>query len=177
MIFLAMVYIFPILIGTSQRKEMHRVSNGLSVAENKKSHEILREVLASTYILYTKTLSFHWHVVGPQFHSLHGLFEEQYDELFSAVDELAERIRAIGHLAPANCADMLEHSIIDESEANMSAEEMIGHLTGDHFKMAQLIRKKIVEAEKANDHVTADIMTSRLQLHEKAAWILQSHLL
>ena len=156
---------------------MHRVSNGLSAAENKKSHEILREVLASTFILYTKTLNFHWHVVGPQFQSLHALFQDQYDELFSAVDEIAERIRAIGHITPASCKEMLEHSIISESEANLSADQMLGALAEDHFSLSQLIRKKISEAEKNNDYGTADLLTSRLKSHEKTAWMLQSHLL
>jgi starvation-inducible DNA-binding protein len=156
---------------------MHRVSNGLSTAENKKSHEALRDVLASTFILYTKTLSFHWHVSGPHFVSYHTLLEEQYNDLFSAIDMIAERIRSIGHIAPSGCQEMLGHSTIKESEANLDAESMLSILTGDHFHMVKLIREKIKELEAIGDHASADMLIARLAEHEKMAWFLQSHLL
>ena len=156
---------------------MHRVSNGLSTVENKRSHEALRDVLASTFILYTKTLSFHWHVSGPQFSGHHLLFEAHYTALFLAIDVMAERIRSIGHIAPSGCLEMLKYSVIKESEANLDAETMLGILTGDHFHMSKLIREKIKDLEAIGDHTSTDILVSRLAEHEKMAWFLQSHLL
>lgn len=156
---------------------MHRVSNGLSTAENKRAHEALRYVLASTFILYMKTLSFHWHVSGRNFTSYHSLMETQYELLFEAIDTLAERIRSIGHVAPGTCTQMLEYSQLKESEANLDAESMLSTLTADHFYMVKLIREKIQILNDINDYVSSDILIARLAEHEKMAWILQSHLL
>lgn len=156
---------------------MHRVSNGLSPSENKKSHEALREILANTFVLSMKTLNYHWHVIGPHFHTYHDMFQGQYQDLNEAIDILAERIRALGHIAPHTCTQMLEHSSIKESEANISAEDMIGNLVDDHFLIVQIIRSKIHQLEMFKDAGTVDILTERMNEHEKVAWMLQSHLL
>tara|TARA_Y200000002_G_scaffold382826_1_gene401517 strand:+ start:1063 stop:1533 length:471 start_codon:yes stop_codon:yes gene_type:complete len=156
---------------------MHRVSNGLSAAETKKSHEALREVLSNTFVLYVKTLNYHWHVIGPHFISYHELFKDQYEDLFEAIDLLAERVRALGHNTPSGCAQMLEYSSISESESNLSADDMIAQLVDDHFILVKIIRKNIVILEQVNDYASADMLIERLQEHEKMAWFLQSHLL
>ena len=124
-----------------------------------------------------KTLNYHWHVIGPHFHTYHDMFQGQYQDLNEAIDILAERIRALGHIAPHTCTQMLEHSSIKESEANISAEDMIGNLVDDHFLIVQIIRSKIHQLEMFKDAGTVDILTERMNEHEKVAWMLQSHLL
>ncbi len=135
---------------------------------------MLSEVLADTYVLYLKTQNFHWNVKGPSFPALHLLFEKQYGELAEAVDLIAERIRALGYLAPGSFAEFLKLTALDEGDGELPAQEMIVDLMRDHEKMAQHVRTLIPKAEKAHDQATVDLLSGRSAAHEKAAWMLRS---
>ena len=137
----------------------------------------LCEVLASTYTLYLKTQNFHWNVVGPWFHQLHLFFEGQYKALAEANDELAERIRALGYVAPGSFSTFARLSHIDEApDASPRDEEMISLLLDDHTKMSDLAHRLIKIAQDAGDEITADLMIRRATEHQKTAWMLKSHL-
>ncbi len=133
--------------------------------------------LASTYTLYMKTLNYHWNVTGKQFSSLHELFENQYEDLHAAGDEVAERVRALGHFVPATFAEYLKLSAIKE-DASMpeSADLMIKNLLADNELASQEARKVLDVSEKAEDEVTVDMMVARMAIHEEAAWMLRSTL-
>lgn len=142
-----------------------------NVAEN------LSEFLASTYTLYMKTLYYHWNVTGHSFHSLHELFEQQYEELHTAGDVLAERIRALGNITPGTFTAFVEMSSIKEDAAlPESAEEMVQNLLQDNETCSREARKVLHAAEIAEDEVTVDMMVSRMSVHEEAAWMLRSTL-
>jgi starvation-inducible DNA-binding protein len=136
--------------------------------------QTLGKLLADSYTLYLKTHSFHWNVVGPQFVSLHTLFEQQYTELADAVDEIAERIRALGAKAPGSYAEFGKLSSIKDEPSAPAAQEMIRQLLADNTTAARSAQA-VVEAAEAHDDVsTADLATQRVTVHEKAAWMLQS---
>ena len=137
----------------------------------------LRGCLADTYVLMTKTQAYHWNVVGPLFHSMHELTEEHYDDLFKAVDELAERIRALGHLAPTSLQEMLNGTVLREDSGRPSTRDMLTNLVRDHEIVARRFRESVLHAEEAKDVVTADLLTERLAFHEKAIWMLRAILL
>jgi starvation-inducible DNA-binding protein len=135
----------------------------------------LTAMLADAYVLMVKTQGFHWNVVGPLFVSLHELTEQHYQDLFAAIDEIAERIRAIGQLAPTSIAEMLQHSAIDEAHAsNLSPEEMVKALISDHETVSRRLRDAVEVTEDLRDVATADMLTERLQVHEKAVWMLRA---
>jgi starvation-inducible DNA-binding protein len=134
----------------------------------------LSHVLADTYVLYLKTHNYHWNVTGPMFQTLHLMFEQQYNELWLAVDLVAERIRALGHLAPGSYKAFSKLSSIGEEEAVPAATQMIKNLVKGHEQVATTARKLFAVADKANDQPTADLLTTRLQIHEKTAWMLRS---
>jgi starvation-inducible DNA-binding protein len=134
----------------------------------------LAEFLADTYNLYLKTHYFHWNVTGPRFRELHLMFEEQYNELWQAVDLIAERIRALGEIAPGTYRDFSRLSSISEAEGVPEAEAMVGELLRGHEAVARRGRKVFSIAEGAGDQVTMDLLTERLQVHEKTAWMLRS---
>lgn len=134
----------------------------------------LFKVVCDSYVLLTKTQGFHWNVTGPQFYSLHKLFEEQYNDLFAAVDELAERVRALNAYAPISTSEMVKNSGITESTKVPSAEDMVRDLVKGHEYVAEAIRTAIKAAEEASDDATADILTGRLEAHDKFAWMLRS---
>ena len=134
----------------------------------------LAKVLADTYTLYLKTHNYHWNVTGPMFQTLHLMFEQQYNELWLAVDMVAERIRALGHVAPGSCQQFAKLSNIGEDEGVPPAMQMIKNLVKGHERVATTARKLFPIAEKANDQPTADLLTQRLQVHEKTAWMLRS---
>jgi starvation-inducible DNA-binding protein len=136
--------------------------------------EGLSRSLAGTYVLYVKTQGFHWNVVGPMFYGLHKLTEEQYQDLAGAADDIAERIRALGHPAPASLSDFLKLSAVDEMTGSHSAKDMVESLIADHETVARSFRDLVGIAEKANDVVTADLLTNRIRAHEEAAWMLRS---
>ena len=153
------------------------LNTGLSDEDRKVVSEGLSRVLADTYTLYLKTQNFHWNVTGPHFGPLHTLFEEQYNELRLAADELAERIRALGHFAPGSYAQFAElKSIAEAPTSPPNAEEMVKQLTGDNEALSRVARSVQTTAENAGDEVTIGMMVDRMAVHEKAAWMLRSHI-
>jgi starvation-inducible DNA-binding protein len=136
----------------------------------------LKALLASTYTLYLKTHNYHWNVTGPMFSSLHILFETHYTELAMAVDEIAERIRALGAKAPGSYSEFEELSLIKESTGEPTATEMLKDLTSDQEIIAKLALEVVGAASAVGDEATAGIATDRQSIHEKNAWMLRSHL-
>lgn len=134
----------------------------------------LSRLLADTYTLYLKTHNFHWNVKGPMFNTLHLMFEAQYTELATAVDEIAERIRALGVTAPGSYKQFAALTSIEEETGELTAEEMIGQLVTDQETVVRTARSVFPEAENASDEPTADLLTQRMQIHEKTAWMLRS---
>lgn len=150
------------------------INIGIEENDRREISEALSKLLADTFTLYLKTHNFHWNVTGPMFQTLHLMFEVQYNELWTAGDLIAERIRALGFFAPATYRDFLRLTSIQEPEGVPAAEEMIRVLVEGHETTARTARAAIVTAEKANDAPTADLLTERLQIHEKTAWMLRS---
>jgi starvation-inducible DNA-binding protein len=138
--------------------------------------EALSRLLADSYTLYLKTHNFHWNVKGPMFTTLHTLFETQYTELALAVDEIAERIRAIGAPAPGSYAAFSKLTAIKESETAPPALEMVQQLAADQETVARSARAALEVAQASDDEVSADLAIARMQIHEKNAWMLRSHL-
>jgi starvation-inducible DNA-binding protein len=136
--------------------------------------EGLGRVLADSTALYAKTHGFHWNVTGPMFNSLHQMFMEQYTELWTALDGIAERIRALGHLAPFGGSTYGGLSSILETEGVPAALAMVRELVEGHEAVARTIRSVFAVADEAGDQPTADLLTQRLQIHEKTAWMLRS---
>lgn len=133
-------------------------------------------VLADSYSLYLKTHNFHWNVTGPMFNSLHNMFEEQYTELATAIDEIAERIRALGERAPGSYSEYQKLTSIPEEAGTPEAMEMVRQLVRDHETVARTAREVFALADEADDEPTADLLTQRMQIHEKTAWMLRSML-
>jgi starvation-inducible DNA-binding protein len=136
----------------------------------------LARLLADSYSLYLKTHNYHWNVTGPMFNTLHLMFEAQYTELANAVDEVAERIRALGVKAPASYTAFADLTKIAEGTGDESAEEMIRQLVIGQEAVVRTAREVFPLAEAANDEPTADLLTQRMQVHEKTAWMLRSML-
>src|SRR5688572_2620991 len=134
----------------------------------------LSRLLADTYTLYLKTHNFHWNVKGPMFQTLHLMFETQYGELALAVDAIAERIRALGHPAPGSYADYARLSSIKEAKGVPTATRMIADLVAGQEAVVRTARQIFPTVEKAGDEPTADLLTQRMQVHEKTAWMLRS---
>lgn len=134
----------------------------------------LSHLLADTYTLYLTTHGYHWNVTGPMFRSLHLLFEEEYTELWGAVDIIAERIRALDHLAPGSSAEMSRLTSLPDEEGVPEAMEMVRRLAAGHEAVAALARKVAAAADKSGDLATADLATQRIDVHEKTAWMLRS---
>ncbi|WP_019882731.1 MULTISPECIES: Dps family protein [unclassified Methylophilus] len=134
----------------------------------------LSKLLADTYTLYLKTHYFHWNVTGPMFNTLHLMFETQYTELALAVDLVAERIRSLGVYAPGTYAQFAKLTSIEETIDVPKANDMIRELVAGHEAVCRTARSVFPAAEKASDEATADLLTQRLQLHEKTAWMLRS---
>ena len=136
--------------------------------------EGLSRLLADTYTLYLKTHNFHWNVTGPMFQTLHLMFETQYTELALAVDLIAERIRALGHPAPETYSEYVKLSSIPETPGVPKAKEMIGLLVEGQESVVRTARSIFPLLEAVNDEPTADLLTQRMQVHEKTAWMLRS---
>ncbi|MEH6497348.1 MAG: Dps family protein [Pseudomonas marincola] len=134
----------------------------------------LSKLLADSYTLYLKTHNFHWNVTGPMFSSLHLMFETQYTELAVAVDDIAERIRALGLKAPGSYAQFSKLTTIKEEGGNPKAEQMILQLIRDHELVIRTAREVFQLADEAGDEPTADLLTQRMQLHEKTNWMLRA---
>ena len=134
----------------------------------------LSKFLADTYGLYLKTHNFHWNVTGPMFNTLHLMFMDQYTELWNAVDLIAERIRSLGEIAPGSYSEFGKLTSIKESHGAVPAEQMIKQLLEGHETVARTARSVFPIAEKGADEATLDLLTQRIQLHEKTAWMLRS---
>ena len=147
---------------------------GIPEADRKKIVDGLSRLLADTYTLYLKTHNFHWNVTGPMFQTLHLMFETQYNELALAVDLIAERIRALGHPAPATYAEFARLSSIKEQPGVPSADAMIRALVQGQEAVVKTARTIFPIVDKAGDEPTADLLTQRMQIHEKTAWMLRS---
>jgi len=158
------------------KKSAPKINIGIDEKDRKKIADGLSHVLADTYTLYLKTHNFHWNVTGPMFNTLHLMFEGQYTELSLAVDLLAERIRSLGVFAPGSYADFAKLTIIKEAKGVPEAQEMIKQLVEGHEAITRTARSVFPLAEKVADEATADLMTQRIQLHEKTAWMLRSML-
>jgi len=149
----------------------------LPVIEDKDAQRVagaLSNVLADTFILYLKTHNFHWNVTGPMFPMLHSMFEEQYNELWLAADAIAERIRALGVIAPGSYGEFTKLTYLQESPVATNATEMIAELLRDHETAARTARSALAVARTAVDAPTEDLLTQRLAVHEKFAWMLRS---
>ena len=153
-----------------------RIDIGIDEQARNAIVEGLERVLDDTYTLYLKTHNFHWNVTGPQFATLHAMFEQEYTELATAVDEIAERIRALGEPAPGSYAEFSALSSVKEDTEKPEALEMVRRLVDAHETVARTARSVFPAAEKAGDEPTADLLTQRLQVHEKTAWMLRSML-
>lgn len=147
---------------------------GIKEADRFEIAKGLSNFLADTYTLYLKTHNFHWNVTGPLFQTLHLMFMQHYNELWLATDLIAERIRALGVLAPATYAEFASLSSIKEQKGFVKAEDMIRLLVEGHETVIRTARVIFPLAEKAQDQVTMDLLTQRMQIHEKTAWMLRS---
>lgn len=136
--------------------------------------DALADILADTYRLVFKTHAYHWNVTGPAFYSIHKLTQEQYEDMFEAADELAERIRALGQLAPMRMADIMGRSQIEDLERTPSAGEMVEDLAADHERLAHRLHAVVELVEGRKDPVTDDLATERSAFHEEAAWMLRA---
>ncbi|HEY9268886.1 MAG TPA: Dps family protein [Methylotenera sp.] len=149
---------------------------GIKEQDRKNIAQGLSHLLADTYTLYLKTHYFHWNVTGPMFNTLHLMFETQYNELALAVDLIAERIRALDVYAPGTYRDFAKLTSIKETESVPKAQDMISELVAGHEAVCRTARSVFPSADAASDEATADLLTQRLQLHEKTAWMLRSML-
>lgn len=147
---------------------------GIDTKDREKVAEALARLLADSYTLYLKTHSFHWNVEGPMFNTLHVMFMEQYTELWQSLDEIAERIRALGYPAPGNYKSFTRLASIEETDGVPQAMEMVRILVKGHEAVARTARAAFGAVEKAGDESSADLLTQRLQVHEKTAWMLRS---
>lgn len=143
---------------------------------NQQVIDALRQTVASTYALIGQLHLCHWNVRGKSFFALHDAFEAQYTELFTAVDEIAERIRAVGGLAPGGLGTLAEMAGIKELAEDATAEQMVEHLVEDHRKVLSDLATAREQAVEAKDAETEDMMIARTQVHEKAVWMLTSYL-
>jgi starvation-inducible DNA-binding protein len=147
---------------------------GINEKDRKKIAEGLSHLLADTYTLYLKTHYFHWNVTGPMFNTLHLMFETQYNELALAVDAVAERIRSLDFYAPGTYKEFIKLASIEESDTVPKAQDMIKELVAGHEAVCRTARSVFPAIEKAADEASADLVTQRLQVHEKTAWMLRS---
>ncbi len=147
---------------------------GIKETDRTEIAEGLSRVLADSYTLYLQTHNFHWNVTGPMFQTLHVMFEEHYTELATAVDVIAERIRSLGVSAPGTYADFMRLSSIKEIKGVPKAKKMIRILVESHETVVRTARSLFPLVDKAGDEASADLLTQRIQLHEKTAWMLRS---
>ncbi|RZA03740.1 MAG: DNA starvation/stationary phase protection protein [Proteobacteria bacterium] len=151
-----------------------KLNIGISDADRKSTTDGLSKLLADTYTLYLKTHNFHWNVTGPQFQTLHLMFEGHYTELAEAVDVIAERIRSLGHFAPGSYSEFAKLTTVKEADGTPSATEMVKQLVEGHETVIRTARELIPTTDKAHDEATADLLTQRMQTHEKTAWMLRA---
>lgn len=147
---------------------------GISEKNRKAIADGLCHLLADSYTLYLKTHNFHWNVTGPMFSTLHTMFMDQYTEIWNALDEIAERIRALGFYAPGTYKEFAKLTSIQETEGVPNAQEMIKELVKGQEAVSKTARTIFPLVDKAADEPTADLLTQRMQIHEKNAWMLRS---
>ncbi len=147
---------------------------GIAESDRHTLADQLSQLLADTQRLYQKTHAYHWNVTGPMFQTLHVMFEQHYNELWLAQDVIAERIRALGYFAPGSTSQFAKLTTIPEDDGVPTATEMLRNLVDGHQATARTARNVLKTAEAASDAPTADLMTERLQIHEKTAWMLRS---
>jgi starvation-inducible DNA-binding protein len=153
---------------------MTQIDIGIAEADRKRIAEGLKKVLADSYTLYLQSHNFHWNVTGPRFRELHLMFEEHYTELATAVDDIAERIRSLGVAAPGTYRAFAELSAIEDVEGVPAAEEMVTRLTQGHEAVVRSCREVLEAAQGATDESTASLISDRMRVHEKTAWMLRS---
>ncbi|WP_340691319.1 Dps family protein [Hyphomonas sp.] len=149
---------------------------GLNEKARETSAQALRVLLGDTYALYVKTHGYHWNVTGQRFNSLHNMFMTQYTELWTALDEIAERIRALGHFAPGSSAELMANATIKPDNGVPDADAMISNLVKGHEAISRAAKAGLKIAEDNNDIVTVDLMTRRADIAEKTAWMLRANL-
>lgn len=152
------------------------IDTGLTSDERAEVARELSKVLADSYALYLKTHGYHWNVRGPEFFALHGLFQQQYNEIWAALDDIAERIRALGELAPQSPSAFANLTSIKDGDPEKDAREMLRDLISDHGVVIATARAALDVADEIGDEASVDLMTQRLAAHEKAAWMLRSSL-
>jgi starvation-inducible DNA-binding protein len=153
------------------------IDTGISLESLQKIANILNDDLADEYVLLTKTRNYHWNVEDPRFNDLHKFFEEQYELLSAAVDEIAERVRAVGGRTRATLKEFINSSQIREDIGSYpNADTMLGNLLSDHETIIKTLRKNINECQELNDEGTANFLTDKMEAHEKMAWMLRSFL-
>lgn len=154
---------------------MSDINIGLDENARKAVAASLNQTLADTYALYMKTHAYHWNVTGPQFHTLHIMFEEQYREMWTALDEIAERVRALGVFAPSSGKELASLAAVEDADAKPpAATEMVKHTLTGHETLIRRAREGLTVAEEAGDVASADLFTVRIQTHEKTAWMLRA---
>ena len=158
----------------AKKNSAPKIDIGISSNDREKITKGLSDLLADSYTLYLMTHNFHWNVTGPMFNTLHLMFMGQYTEQWNALDLIAERIRALGFPAPGTYKEFVKHASIKEVDGVPKATDMIKHLVAAQEATARTARKLFTVVEKANDQPTADLLTQRLDVHEKTAWMLRS---
>ena len=152
------------------------INTGISAGDRAKIVQGLSRLLADTYVVYLKTHNFHWNVTGPMFNTLHLMFMTQYNELWLALDLIAERIRSLGHPAPGTGSEFAKLASIKETAGVPKAEQMLKLLVEGNEAIVKTARSVLPLADKADDQPTLDLVTQRMQIHEKNAWMLRSML-
>jgi starvation-inducible DNA-binding protein len=150
------------------------IQTGIPAKQRARIAQGLSRLLADTYVLYLKTHNFHWNVEGPMFQTLHTMFMTQYTEQWNAIDPIAERIRALGHYAPGSYKQYVKLATVKETEGVPKAEQMVRQLIEGQEAVARTARSVLPLADEANDQPTLDLLTQRLDIHEKNAWMLRS---
>ena len=158
----------------SKKSKSTAINIGINESDRAKIVDGLSALLADSFTLYMMTHNFHWNVTGPQFNSLHLMFMGQYTEQWNALDIIAERIRALGHPAPGTFAEFAKLTSVKEVSGVPKATDMVRHLVDAQETTARTARKLFPVVEAANDQPTADLLTQRLEIHEKTAWMLRS---
>jgi starvation-inducible DNA-binding protein len=158
----------------SKKSKSTSINIGINESDRAKIVDGLSALLADSFTLYMMTHNFHWNVTGPQFNSLHLMFMGQYTEQWNALDIIAERIRALGHPAPGTFSEFAKLTSVKEVSGVPKATDMVRHLVDAQETTARTARKLFPVVEAANDQPTADLLTQRLEIHEKTAWMLRS---
>lgn len=160
----------------SPQPRMIKMNTGISLEQRKAVAQGLQKLLADSYCLMVMSQNYHWNVQGPQFRDLHLMTEEHYNDLFEAVDEIAERIRALGFLVDGSMKAFNDNTDINLPNQNLSQQEMIVDLLQGHETVAKTARQIVAPASEAGDEVTVDLLTQRMTNHEKTAWMFRSML-